>query len=273
MTSLDSSTTHSTVSSRRGSRQMLQVSSSVTLKHTEQNFTLSLTARMASASRFMSSGSASRTWKAIRWADLGPMPGSRPNSSISSWTAPSYTKPHTALSDDGSKGNRPEGPTGEDLDDRGAVVVALLDQAAVEQAFDRRPADHPGFLDGDVIIAGNVLNVPRFYVPRAGLRCCPAAGPRTRSGPAGPCFPDLGLVEQLLVPAHRLARHLLRCPVGWHRGRRRCAGTRCRCRSRARNRCHGSPRCRSGRATRCRCCRQVTGRDGGRPVGLGSPMA
>ena len=31
-------------------------------------------------------------WKAIRWAPLGPTPGSRPSSSIRSWRTPSYTE-------------------------------------------------------------------------------------------------------------------------------------------------------------------------------------
>ena len=96
MTSLDSSTTQMMSSPRRSSRQIEQVSDSETLKHTVQNFTRSLTTEIDWARRFMSSGSASRMWKAIRWADLGPMPGSLPNSSISSWTAPSYTWIHTA---------------------------------------------------------------------------------------------------------------------------------------------------------------------------------
>src|SRR5690606_39733252 len=34
-------------------------------------------------------------WKALRWAQLGPTPGSEPSSSIRSWTIPSYT-PATA---------------------------------------------------------------------------------------------------------------------------------------------------------------------------------
>src|SRR5699024_11598353 len=38
----------------------------------------------------MSAGSTVSRWKAIRWALLGPMPGSRPSSSIRSWTGPSY---------------------------------------------------------------------------------------------------------------------------------------------------------------------------------------
>ena len=59
-TSLDSSTTQITEGSRRGSRQMLHSSCSVTFPHTVQNLTRSFTVVMASTSRFMSCGSASR---------------------------------------------------------------------------------------------------------------------------------------------------------------------------------------------------------------------
>src|SRR3954468_256748 len=45
----------------------------------------------AATSRVTSADSAASRWKAIRWALFGPTPGSRPSSSIRSWTAPSYT--------------------------------------------------------------------------------------------------------------------------------------------------------------------------------------
>src|SRR4029078_865376 len=38
----------------------------------------------------ISVGSAESTWNAMRWALLGPTPGSRPSSSMRSWIAPSY---------------------------------------------------------------------------------------------------------------------------------------------------------------------------------------
>ena len=44
------------------------------------------------ASRSTSAGSAASRWNAMRCALLGPTPGSRPSSSIRSWTAPSYTR-------------------------------------------------------------------------------------------------------------------------------------------------------------------------------------
>src|SRR5688572_2462237 len=90
-TSLGSSTTQSTSLLRRVSRQTRHCSDSATLKQVVQKRTSSLTLRRESASRFTSAGSADRTWKAIRWALFGPTPGSRPNSSIRSWMAPSYT--------------------------------------------------------------------------------------------------------------------------------------------------------------------------------------
>src|SRR6266508_1978975 len=48
---------------------------------------------MARASRSASAGSTLSRWNAIRWALLGPTPGSRPSSSIRSWTGPSYSTP------------------------------------------------------------------------------------------------------------------------------------------------------------------------------------
>jgi hypothetical protein len=90
-TSFASSTTQIVAGERRGSRQMPQVSDSVTLPQITQNRTLSRTSVSTSASRLTSKLSVCRMWKAMRWADLGPMPGRRPSSSISSWTIPSYT--------------------------------------------------------------------------------------------------------------------------------------------------------------------------------------
>src|SRR5690606_11363869 len=75
--------------------QIRHRSSSATLPHTAQKRTLSLTSVSTDASRRTSAGSAWRMWKAMRWALLGPTPGSRPSSSIRSWTIPSYT-PATA---------------------------------------------------------------------------------------------------------------------------------------------------------------------------------
>src|SRR3954454_12987155 len=91
-TSLYSSTTHSTLWSRRGSRQMRHSSSSETLKQVAQNLTRCFTSRSTSASRRTSAGSAWSRWNAIRWAPLGPTPGRRPSSSMRSWTMPSYKR-------------------------------------------------------------------------------------------------------------------------------------------------------------------------------------
>src|SRR5690349_19483408 len=76
---------------------MRHCSSWATLPHTVQKRTLSLTSTSALTSRLTSIGSACSRWKAIRCALLGPTPGSRPSSSIRSWTTPSYTPRAYAL--------------------------------------------------------------------------------------------------------------------------------------------------------------------------------
>src|SRR5215217_7293416 len=65
-------------------------SPSATFQQTRQKCTRALTSVMARARRSASAGSTLRMWKASRWALLGPIPGSRPSSSIRSWTGPSY---------------------------------------------------------------------------------------------------------------------------------------------------------------------------------------
>src|SRR4051812_41170749 len=90
-TSLGSSTTQMTSSERRGSRQILHCSPSATLKQVLQKRTSACTRCSAAISRPTSALSAASRWKAMRWALLGPTPGSRPSSSMRSWTAPSYT--------------------------------------------------------------------------------------------------------------------------------------------------------------------------------------
>jgi hypothetical protein len=61
-------------------------SCSDTLKHRWQNTTRAFASVMARAKRWASSvGSLSR-WKAMRCADFGPIPGSRPSSSINACT-------------------------------------------------------------------------------------------------------------------------------------------------------------------------------------------
>src|SRR5215210_7776830 len=90
-TSLGSSTTQMTSSERRGSRQIRHCSPSATLKQVTQNRTSACTRCRAATSRLTSADSAASRWKAMRCALLGPTPGSRPSSSMRSWTAPSYT--------------------------------------------------------------------------------------------------------------------------------------------------------------------------------------
>src|SRR5215217_8224309 len=90
-TSLGSSTTQMTSSARRGSRQIRHCSASATLKQVTQKRTSACTRCSAATSRPTSADSEDSRWKAMRCALLGPTPGSRPSSSIRSWTAPSYT--------------------------------------------------------------------------------------------------------------------------------------------------------------------------------------
>src|SRR3954470_8104147 len=80
-----------TSSERRGSRQIRHCSPSATLKQVTQNRTSACTRCSAATSRTTSADSAASRWKAMRCALLGPTPGSRPSSSMRSWTAPSYT--------------------------------------------------------------------------------------------------------------------------------------------------------------------------------------
>ena len=77
-----SSTTQTDVASRRSSTQMAHRPPSATLKHRVHRVIRSLTATIASDRRSASSGATLSRWKVIRWADLGPIPGRRPNSSI-----------------------------------------------------------------------------------------------------------------------------------------------------------------------------------------------
>ena len=70
---------------------MLQVACSVTLPQISQKRTLSRTSISTSRELRDVEDSVCRMWNAMRCADFGPMPGSRPSSSISSWTMPSYT--------------------------------------------------------------------------------------------------------------------------------------------------------------------------------------
>src|SRR5262245_21736 len=83
-----SSTTQIWLRSRSGSAQIRHGSVSVMLKQTEQRRRVSFTSRSAAARACASSRPARRTWKARRWADLAPMPGSFRNASISRSSGP-----------------------------------------------------------------------------------------------------------------------------------------------------------------------------------------
>src|SRR5690606_37991604 len=101
-----SSTTQSRCGSRRSSAHTGHSSPSERLKQRVQNDTRSRASTMAWARRTASAFGIFRRWNAMRWADFGPMPGNRPNSSMSSWTDAEYT------------------------DARSVVLVAGLEQAA-----------------------------------------------------------------------------------------------------------------------------------------------
>src|SRR5215210_3094236 len=97
-----------TSSERRGSRQIRHCSPSATLKQTVQKRTSACTRCSAATSRPTSALSAASRWKAIRWALLGPTPGSRPSSSMRSWTAPSYTVGFLGSRECGGRGRADE---------------------------------------------------------------------------------------------------------------------------------------------------------------------
>ena len=84
--SRDSSTTHTTDESRESSLQIGHRAVSAMLKHRSQNRTRALASVSAWASRATSSAGIFKRWNAMRCADFGPIPGSRPSSSISVWT-------------------------------------------------------------------------------------------------------------------------------------------------------------------------------------------
>ena len=90
-----SSTTHSNVASRRSSAHIVHNSDSDTLKQRSQNRTRTFISLIAAVSRAVSSVGNFMRWKASRWADFGPIPGRRPNSSMTCCTASACTS--TAL--------------------------------------------------------------------------------------------------------------------------------------------------------------------------------
>ena len=123
--SRDSSTTHSTVASRRSSAQ---IPHSGALGHVPASLaerTLALASVIARASRRRPRRGSFSRWKAIRCADFGPIPGSRPSSSINACTSGAYVDCHgQALLHDLGPG---EG-AGEAFDRRDVVLGAGVDQ-------------------------------------------------------------------------------------------------------------------------------------------------
>src|SRR5699024_3198835 len=155
MMSLDSSTTQITSSVRRGSVQMRQRSSAETFPQISQKRTVSLTWTSTSASRRTPASSASSRWNAIRCADLGPMPGSLPSSSMRSWTMPSYTGPTVVVRADGDAG-------------RALAVSRTRSRRAAAHLPDARAGD------GRLLDAWAAPTSSRYSVPRP-RRARPAA--------------------------------------------------------------------------------------------------
>src|SRR3954466_13190938 len=182
--------------SRRGSRQMRHSSCSATLPQMRQKRTFSFTSVSAVISRRTSTGSAASRWNAMRWALFGPTPGSRPSSSMRSWTAPSYT---VSLSSGGFR--------------RGSE--AGQPQAATEAAGERPHATGGEFVDGaggvaegrddEVLQALHVVRVDGGggVRPRGGLAL---AGHRDAAQPAPGRAGDL-LLRQLLLRGSQLLLH------------------------------------------------------------------
>ena len=84
--SRDSSTTHISDESRRSSTQIGHSSASATFQQRTQKRTRALASVIGVGQPGDVVAGAFNRWKAMRWADFGPMPGSRPSSSISAWT-------------------------------------------------------------------------------------------------------------------------------------------------------------------------------------------
>src|SRR4051812_35136822 len=178
-TSFGSSTTQMTVRSRRASPQIRHSSASATFPHMRQKRTLSFTSTSTDARRRTSAGSAASRWKAIRCALLGPTPGSRPSSSMRSWTAPSYMWAHLHP-------GQPE--AAHSLGQRAHLLLGQLARRAGRVA-DR---GHDEVLEA--------LDVVRVYDLRLDLHCEHLAGPGHRRGdePASGGAADLRLGELLL---------------------------------------------------------------------------
>src|SRR3954447_21473492 len=180
-----------TATSRRGSRQMRHCSSSATLPQMVQNRTLSLTSVRADTRRRTSTGSAARRWKAIRCALLGPTPGSRPSSSMRSWTAPSYMRSEAR-----------QAQAAEITETAGDRAHLLLGQVG---CCPRRVAHSS---DDEVLQRLDVVRVDGLGVDRHGGELATAGHRRPHQAAAGASL-DLNGGE-LLLRSHQLLLHLLR---------------------------------------------------------------
>src|SRR4051794_19762308 len=186
-TSFGSSTTQMTATSRRGSRQMRHCSSSATLPQIVQNRTLSLTSVRAETRRRTSTGSAASRWKAMRCALFGPTPGSRPSSSMRSWTAPSYIS---------------EARQAHAAEATGERAHLLLRQIARSPGGVTHRGNH------EVLKRLDVVGVDGLRVDGQG-RQLSATGHRRPDEPAARASLDLDGGE-LLLRGHQLLLHLLR---------------------------------------------------------------
>src|ERR687898_1166088 len=182
-----SSTTQTRLGSRRESLQMRHRSPSATFQQIRQKWTRALTSVMALARRSASAGSTLRMWKASRWALLGPIPGSRPSSSIRSWTGPSY------IASESQAGRQPHA-LGDAAEPLGGQVLGLA-QALVDGGGDQ-VAEH---LD--------VVGVERVGVDRDRLHRLVTLDPGRDHAAAGRPLDDL--LGQLGLGVLHLPLHLL----------------------------------------------------------------
>src|SRR5215211_7124264 len=198
-TSLGSSTTQMTSSTRRGSRQMRHCSPSATLKQVEQKRTSACTRWSAATSRPTSALSAASRWKAMRWALFGPTPGSRPSSSMRSWTAPSYTWGSSSSGrSSGNGGRRSEAGQTHAAGQRAHPLGGEL----VDGALGVADGGHDEVLQGFEVVG---VDGGRGDGQRGELA---AAGHRRRDQAAAGRAGDLGAGE-LLLRGDQLLLHLL----------------------------------------------------------------
>src|SRR5713101_1433759 len=133
-TSSGSSTTHRIDRSRRGDRQMAQRSPSAMKKHCSQKRMRALSSTRAPASRSTEARGARTGEKERRWAVLGPMPGSRPSSSISRVSAPGTSV--IGLPQHARRQTEPAQPAGQRPQLPGRQVARLL-QGVVHRRQDQ----------------------------------------------------------------------------------------------------------------------------------------